>query len=63
MGKLLIEFVIPAIVLAYFGFKLTTYWYAKVFPKQIHDAQEIAEQSEKNDAELAKVKLYAVKSE
>lgn len=56
MGRILIEFILPALLMAYFGFKLTKFWYQKIFPKQIEEVRDITEHSEKYDKKLTKIK-------
>lgn len=54
MGKVLIEFGIPGLFAAIFGWHAVKLWYLKVFPDGIRSYKEIRKASDKYEKDISK---------
>ncbi len=54
MGKYLLEFVVPAILLIALAGPLVRFWYFKIFPKVIKTNKKVNEASKQYDKDIKK---------
>lgn len=52
MGKLLIEFAIPALIMMAIAWQIAKLWFYKVAPKQIKELKDIKKTSDKYDKSI-----------
>lgn len=52
MGKYLVQYAIPAIILSVAAYRLVKWWYLKVFPKHVKEHNKINKATQKYERDL-----------